>query len=627
MKKRFSNLSIFFIAVILLWIKTYIVYKLNFHFELANGMEQFILFFNPLSSVLLFLGIGLLFPKNLRNFGIIFMSLLLSFVLLANVVYYREFTDFITIPLLFQKSNMEDLGSSINELFSPYDAFMFLDNIVLIVLLIVKRNKMVEIKKRNISFVFILAIGAFYVNLLLAETQRTELLTRAFDREMLVKYIGTYNYHIYDIFLQTKTSARKTLAKKQDLSDAEKYVFANKKAPNSNFTGIAKGKNVIVISLESLQNFVVNKRIDGQEITPFLNSLINNNEAFYFDNLYHQVGQGKTSDAEFMIDNSLYPLPRGAVFFTQPENEFIPTEEILKKEGYYSSIFHANNKSFWNRNVIYKNFGVDDFHSLTSYSVNENNSVGWGLMDTPFFQQSMPYLKSQKQPFYSRFITLTNHFPFSLRKSDELIPEWTSKDGTVNRYFTTVRYLDESLKVFFDELKKSGLYDNSVIVMYGDHYGLSENHNDAMAKVMGQEITPFESAQLQRVPVFIHVPGVKGQVIHTVSGQVDIRPTILNLLGVDTSKEISFGSDLFSKNDQSVTVFRDGSFVSKDFIFTQEQCYSKEFGQSVSSSLCEPFKKYAQDQLKYSDQIIYGDLLRFTKTNKNTKKESASSNE
>ena len=78
---------------------------------------------------------------------------------------------------------------------------------------------------------------------------------------------------------------------------------------------------------------MVNKRIDGQEITPFLNSMIENKELFYFDNLYHQVGQGKTSDAEFIMDTALYPLSRGAVFFTHPENNYISMTGLLKEKG------------------------------------------------------------------------------------------------------------------------------------------------------------------------------------------------------------------------------------------------------------------------------------------------------
>ena len=130
-----------------------------------------------------------------------------------------------------------------------------------------------------------------------------------------------------------------------------------------------------------------------------------------------------------------------------------------------------------------------------------------GLKDKEFFEQSIPKLKSLPQPFYTKFITLTNHFPFLLNPEDQYVDEFNSESGVVNRYFPTVRYTDEALKQFIKQLKAEGLYDNSVIVIYGDHYGISENHNAAMAQFLGKDaITPFDSMQLQRVPLIIHVP-------------------------------------------------------------------------------------------------------------------------
>ncbi len=100
----------------------------------------------------------------------------------------------------------------------------------------------------------------------------------------------------------------------------------------------------------------------------------------------------------------------------------------------------------------------------------------------------MPMLQSLKQPFYAHMITLTNHFPFVLDKGDASIEPANTGDGTVDSYFKLARYLDESLQEFFTELKASGLYDNSVIMIYGDHYGISENHNKAMEKVLGEKL-------------------------------------------------------------------------------------------------------------------------------------------
>jgi lipoteichoic acid synthase len=610
------------IATILLWIKTYIVYKTSFDIEIESWKQEFILFINPLSFLLFVFGFSFFMKEKARNRYIIITSFLTSFVLYANVMFYRFFNDFITLPVLFQTSNMGDLGNSVLELFRFTDLMMFAD-VVLLVWLVRKKSAFVHFepvtKKERRAYYFIVAAIALF-NLGLAETERPELLTRTFDREMLVKNIGTYNYHIYDIVLQSKSKAQRALADSSELADIENYIRANEKAPEKELFGIAKNRNIIVVSMESLQSFVINNTIDGQEITPFLNDFIK--QSYYFDNFYHQTGQGKTSDAEFLVENSLYPLGRGAVFFTHATNEYMATPEILKKHGYYSAVFHANNKSFWNRDIMYQSLGYDKYFSQEYFDVNEENSVGWGLKDKDFFEQSIPYLKTLPQPFYTKFITLTNHFPFELGEEDKMVPEYTSNSRTLNRYFPTVRYMDESLKTFIEGLKKEGLYENSIIILYGDHYGISENHNKAMAQYLGkEEITPFDHVQLQRVPFIIHIPGVTDKhpkVISKVSGQIDVKPTLLHLLGIDTKEDIHFGQDLFAEDKMDFAVLRDGSFITKDYVFKANVCYDKKTGLKTDISYCEPYMEKAKQELDYSDKIVYGDLLRFY-DNKNEK--------
>jgi lipoteichoic acid synthase len=614
-----NKYMIFFTAVVLLWLKTYIVYKIEFDFvPIENGMQEFILFINPISSALLFFGLVLLLSGKVQKRAMVIVSLLASFVLYVNVVYSRSFDDFITIPVLFQTKNFGDLGPSALGLMEFYDIFYFADVILLAFLIKFSKYEATKAKKRSLGAVFSLAVILFTLNVGLANTERPQLLTRTFDREKLVKFLGTYNYHIYDIVLHTKTNAQKALADSNDLVEIQNYVKANHTEPNENLFGIAEGRNVIVVSMESLQSFAINYKMEnGEEVTPFLNSLIG--ESFYFDNFYHQTGQGKTSDGEFLIENSLYPLPRGAVFTTNSQNEYNALPERLGNRGYSSAAFHGNNASFWNRDIMYKTLGWDQFYAYPSYNVTNENWVNYGINDFAFFDQSMKYLKGLPEPFYTKFITLTNHYPFTLKNKngeltlpeDELIKPADTNDGTVNRYFQTVNYMDQSLKHFFENLKASGIYEDSIIVMYGDHDGISQNHNVAMEKIIGKEITPYETTQLQKVPLFIHIPGVDGKTISTVSGQIDVKPTLLHLLGMKTKDQINFGSDLFSKERPEFAVLRDGSFITDNYVYTQGQCYEKPDGEVVEDEKCEPYQDKAKKELQYSDKIVYGDLLRF----------------
>ncbi|TKI68851.1 LTA synthase family protein [Lysinibacillus mangiferihumi] len=608
--------SFMILAIVATWIKTVIVYHTSFELKIENAMQQFILFINPLSFLLFVYGLSLFFktPK-IRNRYIITMSIVLSIVLYGNVAFYRFYNDFITLPVLFQTSNFSDLGTSAAAIINPWDLLYFAD-VFIIIIANKYLPKMKAAVKVNVEFrraFFVLAIAMTFLNLGLAETERPQLLTRSFDRELLVKNIGTYNYHLYDIYIQSKSSAQRALADGSELVEVNNYIRSNQAAINEDMFGKYKDRNLIVVSLESLQNFVINNDMNGHEITPFFNSLTKDPDTYYFSNFYHQTGLGKTSDSEFIVENSLFGLGRGAVFFTHGGNTYNSMAERLGENGYFTNVMHPNNKSFWNRDIMYQSLKIDKFYDVDSYKIEEGQAVNWGMKDIPFMEQSAALMKDMPQPFYSRLITLTNHYPFTLDPEDVMIPEYTSNSGTLNRYFQTVRYMDEALKDFFQDLKDQGVYDNSIIVMYGDHYGISENHNKAMAQYLEKDgITPYDNALLQEVPLFIHIPGDgQGKEMTEVSGQIDLRPTILHLLGVETSKDMQLGADLFSPEHEDFVIFRDGRFITDKYVYAGEACYDKATGEQIDVAPCQPYADRATTELENSDAIINGDLLRF----------------
>ena len=431
-----------------------------------------------------------------------------SFILFADAVYYREFTDYLTMPVILQPSNMETLSTSFTSLLEWKDLIILGDVLVLPFILWRINATATAASHRRALVTFATAVVVFLFNLSLAETERPELLTRSFDRELLVKNIGTFNFHVYDAMLQTKTSAQKAMADGSELAKIEKYTRQHYVAPNPDYFGKYKGKNVVVVSFESAQNFTHNmKAPNGEYITPNLNKLIE--ESHYWPNYYHTVGQGKTSDAEFALDNSLYGLPRGAVYFTNADNEYQALPELIKEDNYYSAVFHANNKSFWNRDLMYKNIGVDQFFDEKSYDLgNPEDMTEWGLLDDSFFEQSIPMLEELPEPFYAKFITLTNHFPYTMPSEDyELVPKFETSSTTLNNFPQALAYQDYALGLFIDELKANGMWDDTIFVVYGDHYGISTNHNDAMADLLGKdELTPYDVAKLQAVPLsLIHI--------------------------------------------------------------------------------------------------------------------------
>ncbi|GGN63857.1 LTA synthase family protein [Oceanobacillus indicireducens] len=631
MRKKQARIPLYIIASLLFGLKTYIVYRFMFNIELDNRMQELILFINPFVSAFLIFAVSVWFNKPSRQMKYLrYTAFIFSFIVFANLVFYRQFTDFITLPQLFMGSNMTDLGSSILTLIKPYDILLFTDAAIIWYLSKKKESTLsVQYLKRGKAFALSMSLLLLAGNFFLAEMERPQLFTRAFDREYLVKNIGLFNYHVYDLVIHSKTESQRVFADGNEIPEIKDYIEENVKVTEkSDMFGVAEGKNVIFINAESVQGFVVGKEVNGQEITPFLNKLVEDEDTYYFDNFFEQTGQGKTSDSEFLVENSLYPLSRGAVFFTHGGNEYHALPEILKEEDYFSAVLHANNKSFWNRDGMYRSLNLDHFYSDEAYEITDENSVGWGLKDKPYFEQSIKYLQAMEQPFYTKFITLTNHFPFELDEEDKSIEPYDSNSNTLNNYFPTVRYADEAMEEFFDHLKQAGLYEDSIIIIMGDHIGISANHNRAMSMFLDkEEITPYDQVQLLKVPLFIHIPGHgKGETISTVSGQIDLKPTILSLLGIEHKNDIYFGNDLFAKNRKGYIALRNGDFVSDDYLSTAGMCYdvhtgeladveeeatSEEEATTGTSSPCDEIAEKVELELSYSDNIIYGDLFRF----------------
>ncbi|WP_047983058.1 LTA synthase family protein [Ornithinibacillus californiensis] len=613
-----SKMSFFFVAVILLWLKSYLIYVTEFNLDIKNGTQEFLLFFNPLSSALLFLGIAL-FAKGKRvGLWIIIIDALMSFLIYANVVFYRFNNDYITLPTLSQTDNFGSLGGSIASLVQWTDIFYGLDVLILIGLFIwfKKDWSTTRIQRRKPILVFIVGLIAFSLNLGLAEADRPDLLKRTFDRNYIVKYLGIYNFAVYDAIQNVKTSSQRVLADSDDITEVENYTKNKYAEPNPELFGVAEGKNIIKIHLESFQTFLINYELHGEEVTPFLNSLVNDPEQdfTYFDNIFHQTEQGKTADAELITDNSVYGLPQGSAFVTRGTNTYQSLPAIInQQQGYTSANFHGDYKSFWNRDEIYKQFGIDVYFDASYYDMSEDNIINYGLKDKPFFEQSMPMLESLDEPFYAHMMTLTHHHPYIISEEEATIAPAETGDKSVDTYFQTARYLDEALEQFFTDLKEAGLYDDSVILLYGDHYGISKNHNRAMGEIIGEEITPFKNAQLQRVPVMVKVPGVDGKgTVHKYGGLIDIMPTLLHLVGIDAQDYILFGTDLFSDNHKEFVPFRNGDFITPEYSVVSGTFYDNETGEEIKPT--EDMLKMKEEvlrELELSDKLLNGDLLRF----------------
>lgn len=605
-----KNQKLMFIASFMTWLQTYIVYKFFFRLSLVSLGEEILIVINSIGPILLIYGSIYFLKPSKRSFAVIGVSALFSVIMIANTLFYKFYDDIMTLPILLQMDNTGGLGSSVMNLIDFKVLFLVMN----LPILMVANRRIKDSTKVTPHFYkkyFISMIGAYLLTFGLSYLSGLPMFNVPYNREVMIKTLGIYQYGLYDIYLSLTTPIDYALAENNEFIEVSNYVKSNQINPNSELFGVAKDQNIIVISLESLQEFAINLEVNGEEVTPFLNQFIQ--ECYYFNNFYQQTSQGKTSDAEFITENSLYAADRGSAFYAKSQNQYESLASIFKGQGYYTAVFHANEKEFWNRETMYEALGFDHFFDESAFLVNEENSFGWGLTDEAFFEQTLDYLKGLPQPFYAKLLTLTNHYPFEIPEQYQYISPGETNNEIVNHYITTVRYLDEALKSFITNLKESGLYDNTIIVMYGDHYGLSESYYEDLAILLQEEeITLNRHLDLQRVPFIIHLPNQEeGEVVSTVSGQIDMKPTLLNLVGLPVNAYINFGQDLFAADRRELIVLRDGSFIGSEYRYADSTCLRSDSGELVDQSFCESLEKVAVQDLYYSDLILNKDLLRF----------------
>ncbi|HAQ2334172.1 LTA synthase family protein [Enterococcus faecium] len=630
LKKLCQNrLAIVLTAVFFFWLKTITAYYADFSLGVEGTIQYFILWINPIATTLLFFGLSLYIKKPKPALAILLIIDILNTLLLyLNIIFYREFTDFITVKsvLGFSKVSQGLSGSSFS-LMKPHDVIYWLDIAVFIGLLVWLKVKKIPIKSNPVSKPMAIAVTClsgliFSGNLALSEANRPQLLQRTFDRSYIVKYLGIDAYTIYDGIKTGMTSSVRAHASSNGIDEVLDYTKKHYAEPNPETFGLAKGKNVIVLHLESFQQFLINMKVDGQEVTPFLNSIFQNQATISFDNFFHEVGQGKTSDAENMLETGTFGLPQGSLFTELgSDNVFQAAPAILgQTEGYTSAVFHGNVASFWNRDHVYKNLGYDNFFDR-SYFDESDETLGYGILDKDLFRESAQYLEHLQQPFYTKFLSVTNHTPYYTDDKNFDFPSLNTGNSTVDNYVRTTHYLDQSLEQFFTYLKKSGIYQNSIFVVYGDHFGISNTDNKDLASALGKDPDTwdeFDNAQMQRVPLMIHMPGyTKGTVNHEYGGEIDVLPTLLHLLGIDDKDYLHFGTDLLSSQHDQVVAFRNGNFVTPKYTVLGGKAYNNQTGEIIDTKAAGIDEEISKDQekvksaLSLSDKLNQENLLRF----------------
>ena len=476
------------------------------------------------------------------------LNLSCSFLFLADLLHYRYFNIPLTIYSALQTANLNGLGESIFALLKMSDLLLFADMLIWPFFFLL--TGAARLPKSRVIFAIQLILGLVLTCFYPVQQTYYEKndIFRRFDTAMTFKNFGPLGFHAVDTAYYMMD---RNIELTDEIEDLILAWFDNRELPGddqlfSALHGKSEGKNLIIIQVESLQNFVIGETVAGQPITPNLNELLQH--SFYYRHFYPQTVDGNSSDAELVVNNSLYPIRQGSTFFRYPGNRFNSLPMLMKGYGYRTVAIHGDEASFWNRNVVYPNLGFDEFWDIDKFALTD--IVGMGLSDTAMFEQSAAMLNEIPQPFYSFIITLTSHYPFYMPPDKQYLELPPSLDGShVGNYLQAVRYADQAIGDFMQELEQYGLLDNSLVVIYGDHDGLFEKDKPQLEELWaGEEISSEEwIREYLPVPLMIYQADFKGKRPGVYGGQVDVLPTIAYLMGFDQeTARYAMGRNLMS---------------------------------------------------------------------------------
>lgn len=595
---------------------------------------------------------GYLFkPHNQFKYFFAILSIF-TFLCIVNSLYYTFYKSFLSISLIESMVMLKDVKSSV---FDKLRLIHFIYVIYLIIFSLIhkklsKKKYYFEIEKIEISskmFKNTLFVGiiTMLISALMITKVDVSKMSKNWNREYVMQKFGLYTYTINDFIQSLKPKIDINIgydAAAYEFREFYKQEFINRKKETNKYTGIFEGKNLLVIHAESIQNFLIDLKINGKEVTPNLNKLAKN--GLYFNKFYPQITSGTSSDTEFTFETGLLPSTSGITFVSYFDRKYESISSKFNNNGYYTFSMHANDGDYWNRNAMYKTFGYNKFYSKDSYVISDEDIIGLGLSDKEFFKQStilLKGIKESKEPFYGKIITLTNHSPFDqidkygdfdVTLSYEYINDYGKtvkgisnylEGREMGNYLKSAHYADEALGELFELLQNNGILENTVIVLYGDHearipkseFNYMYNYDPVTDSILSEDDERFISFENYKYELIKNTPLIiwnnelnYTDIIEDVMGMYDLLPTLANMFNF--SYKYSMGNDIFS-NSKKIVIFPNGNFLTNKIYYNNlKGDYITLTDEPISEGYIERLKDYSEIRLSVSNNIITHDLIR-----------------
>ena len=590
-------------------------------------------------ALILGLGSFCFFLTPQKQFRYLFILLIvftaMSFI---NSIYYTFYHSFASFSLL---TTLKQVGEVQDAVIAKIDIEHLMFLIFPVIFIFIHRhllkkdyfNFVAKFEKGKKIFRYILGFVLLFGTIisLTISSKAYSRLAKQWNREYIVSKFGIITYQLNDLVNTLRPTITSWFGYDVALRDFNEFmeVYQNEKSDNK-YTDIYKDKNVVFIHMESISTFLVDLKINDEEITPNLNKLTR--EGMYFNNFYPQVGVGTSSDTEFTLNTSLMPVLNGTAFVSYFDKTYITLPKLLKEKGYYTFSMHANKASMWNRNKMHPSLGYDRFYAEPSFEIDE--TIGLGLSDKSFFRQSISILEEIEKTntnYMGTIITLSNHTPFSNNDLFEQIdlsyhgeyemydehgnlqdPPTYLENSKMGNFLRSAHYGDAAMGLFIDYVNKSDYFNDTIFVFYGDHdpklsnkeYSRLYNFNLETGERYTEEDEEYVdydyyAAELNRkTPLIIWGKNTKPKKqIEYYMGMIDVMPTIGNMFGV--YNKYAIGHDIFEIKEDNIIAFPNGNFLTNKVYYNNSKEEYKVL--SLKETLSE---EYIQECKDYTDLII-----------------------
>ena len=538
--KYFNSILFIILLGVLLFAKTMFFYQNTIAVAEPIGIETIL---GTLFFLIIVVSAICILPNRARIVTGLMVSFFISLLLFSDNIYYTFSNNFLSVAQITNLQYGDEIASTLPMLLEWKQIWYFADIIILLILIATKVLKIEKKPKKTLKQKG-MKIGAGVIGVICCSILMIQYVEKgnqiSYNKDMQIREATIYGYHIYDIQNAINIKASTAYKTKEQMEEAyqtlkQQYDSKYYQIPDD-LEGVLVGKNVIVLQLESVQEFVLHQKINGEEITPNLNRFLEDNVEF--SNMFMQ-SYSTTADSEHSTITSLYPMENGMAFSKYYTNQYDDLFKMFHENGYYTSYMHGNYPYFWYCVNVYGRMEVDVL-DLKEQFEDLSENINGDLSDELLYRQAVQKLKAQEQPFISYIVSASSHTPYILEglqdRSKVTIDVGEYKDTYFGNYLEAVNYADYAFGVFLEELKKEDLYDDTAILVFGDHNGLSM-YQEEMMDFLKQKNPNLDDIDLKlnyiRVACGFKIPGIEKQKIEKTVSKLDIKPTLTYLAGIE----------------------------------------------------------------------------------------------